>query len=255
MSIFEPFKGAAAVARELQMLSLVQPWTLRWKPVCSSTETVLSSWLRENPLLDHSPRALIAKRQTHGIGQWNRAWKSPVGGVWVSAAFPLTTTHKNASLLGLAVAVAMSESLEAHCVPVCIKWPNDLMIGQKKLAGLLPRISHRGKIMTMGRIGIGLNVCNRVPIEGISLKEVMRPNRCNLTKWTAEVILALDRALDLVSKGDELRVEVERRLWDQVFEDSKTGEKWDIEGIEINGALKVRRGSFKKVLTSRQDPF
>ena len=49
-----------------------------------------------------------------------------------------------AGLIGLALALSLSQRLERHGVPVRIKWPNDLLVDGRKLAGLLPRLVHRG---------------------------------------------------------------------------------------------------------------
>ena len=48
MGIVDTFTGAGAIAQKWQSLSLgKRPWQLRWKPVCASTETALSRWLKE----------------------------------------------------------------------------------------------------------------------------------------------------------------------------------------------------------------
>ena len=155
MRIADSYRGAAAIAHLLRTKpGFSRPWKLRWKPVCASTENDLSDWLMEKPFEDELPRALIAARQTHSTGQRGRIWQSPLGGVWISAAIPLSG-QKSAGLLGLAVAVAMAQRLERYSVPVQIKWPNDLMIGDRKLAGFLPRLVYRGKILRFGRIGLG----------------------------------------------------------------------------------------------------
>ena len=248
MPIGDSFTGAAAVANKLRTKSLdSRPWQLRWKPVCASTEKDLSIWLREKPFKDYFPRALIAARQTHGIGQRGRPWESPFGGVWLSAALPMSEGKKSAGLLGLAIAVALSKRLERAFVPVQIKWPNDLVVGDKKLAGLLPRLIYRGETLRFGRVGLGLNVCNRVPIEGISLAEILSPKHCHPLTWAVEVLLALEHAVELVGDTETVRVEAERILWANKVKDPHSGEIWKIDGLTINGALKLRNGFYKTV--------
>ena len=147
-------------------------WNLRWLPVCSSTETCLAEWLQDAPDLVR-PRAVVAGRQRRGIGQRGRPWQSPTGGVWLSAAMPWPGQSATAAgLLGLAVALELANRLERPGVPVRIKWPNDLLVDGRKLAGLLPRLVHRGNRLRMVRCGVGLNVCNNVPAGGIALVHV-----------------------------------------------------------------------------------
>ena len=244
MRIVDTFTGAGAIAQKWRSQSLgKRPWQLRWKPVCASTEIELSAWLKQNPLTVNPQRAFIAARQTHGIGQQERVWESPLGGVWISAAFSLHGIKKNSSLLGLAVAVALAHRLEKHFVPVSIKWPNDLMIGDKKLAGFLPRLVHRGEALRLGRVGLGLNVCNRVPKGAISLAEILRPSNCCPYEWAAEVLLAFEETAELLHKGELVCAEAERLLWAKEVKDTQTGELLEIEGLNIHGALMLKNGS------------
>ena len=165
------------------------PWRLRGVPVCASTETVLDRWLAgdqdlagDEPL--PAPRAVIARRQRHGHGQRGRPWSSPAGGVWLSAALPWPPEPGTAASVGLAVAVGLCLRLETKRLPVRIKWPNDLVLtggagaqpqggrggsGPLKLAGLLPRLRLRGGTCRWARIGVGLNVANRVPPGAVAL--------------------------------------------------------------------------------------
>ena len=135
----------------------VQPWLLRSVPVCSSTEVLLSRWLK-GPVALAQPWAVVAAHQRWGTGQWGRRWSSPPGGVWLSAALPWQGEGSGrAGLLGLAVAVSFAERLERHGLPVRIKWPNDLVLYGRKLAGLLPSVVQRGSTVRVLRIGLGLN--------------------------------------------------------------------------------------------------
>ncbi len=244
MVIVNRFTGCAPVMREWRRSSLgANSWELRWKPVCTSTEIELSNWLREKPLNGDLSRAFVASRQNRGRGQNGKYWHSPSGGVWISAAFPISNSKNSAGLIGLAVAVALAQRLNQFNIPVRIKWPNDLLIGGKKLAGLLPSLVHRGSHVRFGRVGVGLNVCNPVPIGGISLEKVLKPVRCNHISWTSEVLLSLENAFDLVAQPEYVCAQAERILWARHVLDPKTGLKMCIEGLDIDGALKVTNGS------------
>ena len=143
MSKVRVWKSASSVARNLRIHSLSgRSWKLRWKPVCGSTEYEMSRWIKDQPFKDDCPRAIFAERQTFGRGQQGREWHSPRGGVWVSAAFPMPKMPNSSGIFGLAVALSLVESFEKQGLFVRIKWPNDLMIGQKKLAGLLITLKH-----------------------------------------------------------------------------------------------------------------
>lgn len=234
--------GTAAIANYWQNNSSSDiPWQLRWKPVCASTEINLSQWLLEKPLSDKYPRAFIAGRQTYGKGQRGRVWLSPRGGIWISAALPCLAKQQSVGLFGLAVALALTERLENRKIPAQIKWPNDVLVYGKKVIGLLPSLIYRGHSFRYARVGIGLNVCNKVPKSGISLSEILGFKSCNLSEWAGEILLALDRARYLFDQEESFALDVQKRFWAKEFCDPNSGDIWSIEGVDHTGALKLRR--------------
>ena len=153
-------------------------WTIRHVPVCSSTEELLGTWLRDQPSL-LGPRAVIATHQRRGVGQRGRSWVSPPGGVWISAALPWRSHGSGqAGLLGLALALSVAQRLEQRGLSVQIKWPNDLLVNGRKLAGLLPGVVQRGSQLRLLRIGLGLNVRNSVPGNAIALRRLEGQQDC-----------------------------------------------------------------------------
>ncbi len=189
------------------------------------------------------PRAVFAGRQNYGYGQKGRFWDSPRGGVWTSAALIWPQLQSSASIFGLTVAVALAERLELKGIPIRIKWPNDLMICNRKLAGLLPKLVYRGSRLLIARMGLGLNLRNRVPDEGIALVELLNHFDCCPTYWSSEVLIAFDRAMNLAESPAWIASEVENRLWSDHVKDPETGEIWEIDGVALDGALKLQKGS------------
>ncbi len=251
MQIAKSWNGVAAIAKQLQRNSLYKKnWHLRWSPVCASTEVALSKWLKDQPLHVKSPRAFFSRRQNFGKGQYGRKWESSKGGVWMSAAFDFPEANKSTCLFGLGIAISLSKVLEKKGLDIRVKWPNDLLLKNRKIVGILPRLVHRGSELMFARAGIGLNVCNRTPYEGIALIDELKINLCDPVNWSAEIILALD---DFISNKrytpDYICMEVEKRLWSNYFLDPITNDKWEIEGIEFDGSLKLKRGKFRKLLS------
>ncbi len=235
--------GGAVLAQYRQAAGFAaKAWVVRRVPICSSTEPLLSHWLSQKPLSDH-PRALIAGRQTRAVGQWNRRWFSPFGGLWMSVAMPwVAQSPVSAGLIGLALAVSMAERLERRGLTIQIKWPNDLLVDGRKLAGLLPRLIHRGPRLRLVRIGVGLNVGNSVPHEGIALRQLLGAGHGSPEFWGGELLLALDRCLSMALDQRWCLPEAERRLWCDWVKDPVDGRIWDIEGIAADGALLLRHG-------------
>jgi len=180
-----------------------------------------------------------------------RSWHSPKGGVWVSAAIKREGLYeKNSQLYGLAVALALVERIEQIGVNVKIKWPNDLLVDGQKLAGILPRLFFRGGKLRLLRVGVGLNVFNNVPKEGISLKQIVGKKKMNINFWSSEVLLAIERSLDFLEDKNLLCSQVEERLWSKKYIEKETGNQWDIKGIDSIGRLIIFNEGKEKILST-----
>ena len=218
-------------------------WRLKCRPVCASTELELSHWLQSVPWRGERPRAVLADHQTRGQGQRGRRWEAARGGVWISAALPWDSCNGYADMLGLIVAYSLCERLEQAGLPVRIKWPNDLLIDSRKLAGLLPRLVFRGGRLRMVRIGIGMNVANPVPVGAIALRELLPRGCARRNIWTVEVLKALEKIQTLAHRPELVRRGIETRLWANQVKDPQSGEIWEIQGLALNGALQLRQGA------------
>jgi BirA family biotin operon repressor/biotin-[acetyl-CoA-carboxylase] ligase len=97
---------------------------------------------------------VVAEEQTAGRGRQGRSWAAPRGrALTLSALWRLDGSFE---LLPLAVALAVCEACESITPVRCrIKWPNDVWIGERKLAGILIETRPRER---WALIGIGLNV-------------------------------------------------------------------------------------------------
>ena len=225
-------------------------WRLMLKTICASTEIELSNWIAKKPVKKNQPIAIFSSCQRFGQGQAGRIWHSPKGGVWVSTAIKREgTCENNSQLYGFAVALALVERIERIGVDVKIKWPNDLLVDGQKLAGILPRLFFRGEKLRLLRVGVGLNVLNNVPKEAVSLKQIIGDKNMNINFWSSEVLIAIERSLELLDNKKFLCSEVEQRLWSRKYTDKDTGYQWDIKGIDSSGRLILFKKDKVKVLS------
>jgi BirA family biotin operon repressor/biotin-[acetyl-CoA-carboxylase] ligase len=97
---------------------------------------------------------VLAERQTAGRGRRGAAWVAPVG---ESLAFSILVRPDEPKALwprlALAAGLAVAEAIESHCPHVGIKWPNDVWIGHRKVAGILVEAGADFAI-----VGVGLNI-------------------------------------------------------------------------------------------------
>lgn len=102
--------------------------------------------------------AVRADTQTEGRGRFSRTWISDLGGLWLSAVVPMPSDPLRARLLPLAAGWALFEAVASLGVAGArLRWPNDLMVAERKLAGLLVESPAAGRAV----VGIGINVANR----------------------------------------------------------------------------------------------
>src|SRR3546814_8669630 len=104
------------------------------------------------------PQALLAEMQTAGRGRRGRSWISPFGAnLYLSIAWSWPAWPPELSALSLAIGVACAKVIENHGVAdVRLKWPNDLLVDDRKLGGIL--IEHRGEAGGACRVVVGIEL-------------------------------------------------------------------------------------------------
>ncbi len=101
---------------------------------------------------------VTADLQTKGRGQFGKKWVSPRGeNLIVSYCFFVDTERSNALSLTHVLALSVAHVLELHGILCQIKWPNDLLVSGKKIAGILCETENLAPLMGVV-IGLGLNI-------------------------------------------------------------------------------------------------
>ena len=125
-------------------------WTLHEYAVCTSTNMVaaqLPAW-----------SAVRADTQTKGRGRFERNWVSDAGGLWLSAVVPIRQKSAAWHFLPVAIGFAVCQALGSLGVKnLRLRWPNDVLVGRLKLAGLLLDQFSPNLVVA----GIGINVRNQ----------------------------------------------------------------------------------------------
>jgi BirA family biotin operon repressor/biotin-[acetyl-CoA-carboxylase] ligase len=130
---------------------------------------------------------VIAEVQTGGKGRMGRAWASPRGNLYLSVILrPEVPVHK-APLITLMGAVAVASAVREHLgIPAGIKWPNDILIAGKKVAGLLTEMSAETDRIRHIVLGIGVNV-------NMDIRELPADVRRTATTLAAVAAARVDR--------------------------------------------------------------
>jgi len=107
---------------------------------------------------------VTAETQTTGRGRMDRRWQSPRGGAWFTLAWPCHKPAEHYETLPLVVGLAVCETIETgfgvDASGLMIKWPNDVLHGGKKLAGILCERTLANASPVPLLVGVGINVNN-----------------------------------------------------------------------------------------------
>ncbi len=139
----------------------------RWNvPRCELAQSLGSTLDRAHVLgAEGAPSGtiVIALEQTAGRGRDGRIWHSPPGGLWLTLLLrPRAATLGIVSIrAGLVLADVVDEL--AGCPLAQVKWPNDVLIGDRKLAGVLCEGRWQGDSLQWLAVGLGVNVTNEIP--------------------------------------------------------------------------------------------
>lgn len=102
---------------------------------------------------------VISDSQTRGRGRLHRRWISPPDlNLYMSVILRPPIDAKDAPLLTLVASIAVAETIKKLGVDTLIKWPNDVLIGRKKVAGVLTEMQPKGDKVDFTVVGIGVNL-------------------------------------------------------------------------------------------------
>lgn len=135
---------------------------IEYHDILKSTNTTAVELL--GPLLDNAPALVLTSNQSAGRGRKGNLWWSSGGALtfsWVANAAELPVTVERRSMVSLAAGLAVRDALLAMLpnAPFVLKWPNDVLIGDRKVCGILVEqhaVAERQAVI----IGIGINVNN-----------------------------------------------------------------------------------------------
>jgi BirA family biotin operon repressor/biotin-[acetyl-CoA-carboxylase] ligase len=101
---------------------------------------------------------IISKKQTGGKGRMKRRWFSPIGGIWMSIIIHPDFDISNTTLVPIATSLALCKAIEKTTrIKPELKWPNDITIKGKKVAGILVDTSIESNKIESLILGVGIN--------------------------------------------------------------------------------------------------
>jgi BirA family biotin operon repressor/biotin-[acetyl-CoA-carboxylase] ligase len=176
---------------------------IEWRLHVRSTQDELNKL--KNEALDGT--VLVAETQYAGRGRLARSWFSAVGGIWMSVLLRPTWPRSH-QILPLAFAVATAKAIgDVTKLSPVIKWPNDLMVRSRKVAGLLAEATYKGNQLDHLIFGLGVNAniqMTRLPkaLRGVSTSISHELGReINRTLLAKRIIQEMDNSYQRFESG------------------------------------------------------
>ena len=186
--------------------------------------TVVDSTNRRAKEVAKPKTLFIAERQTDGRGRYGRRWMSEAGGLYFSIASPPQLPVEDIPKLTLTTGVAVAKALKAM-----LKWPNDVLYNGRKLCGILCELF--GEIEEpMVVVGIGINVNNPTPSNGVSLKDI-HGREFNRLEVLRDVLVSFERHYFRLLNGE----------WEDIREEWKCLS----ETLGRNVVVRTARGNYE----------
>tara|TARA_B100000029_G_scaffold123654_1_gene117171 strand:+ start:1333 stop:2334 length:1002 start_codon:yes stop_codon:yes gene_type:complete len=208
---------------------------------------------------------IIAEKQTSGRGRLDRKWTSPKGGIWFSLIIHPKFDVSSSTLIPILSAVALSKSIKSVLdIETEVKWPNDITMNGKKVAGVLVDASFQTNSIDYLILGIGINfdidtkklekrltkTPNFYGIDSLRGKEDKTPPKTLLK----EFLLQFEKNLFQLDKGEKSKIikEWTKRaagIGKKITINTSNGKISGIsQGIDNDGALKIKtRNETKKI--------
>ena len=208
---------------------------------------------------------IIAEKQTSGRGRLDRKWTSPKGGIWFSLIIHPKFDVSSSTLIPILSAVALSKSIKSILgIETQVKWPNDITMNGKKVAGILVDASFQANSIDYLILGIGINfdidakklekrltkTPNFYGIDSLRGKEDKTPPKSLLK----EFLLQFEKNLFQLDKGEKSKIikEWTKRaagIGKKITINTSNGKISGIsQGIDNDGALKIKtRNEIKKI--------
>ena len=154
-----------------------QPWPIISLNSVSSTNNYASQLLSENKIVEET--VITAYKQEHGRGQQDNIWESEPGKnlTFSLVLFTNFLEVKNQFYLSQCVSLAIIDFFKIHSINAKIKWPNDILVNDNKIAGILIENSIIDQTLLHSIVGIGLNVnqnkFSEIAANAISMKNLL----------------------------------------------------------------------------------
>jgi BirA family biotin operon repressor/biotin-[acetyl-CoA-carboxylase] ligase len=197
---------------------------------------------------------VIAESQTQGRGRLGRKWLSPEGGIWLSIILKPKIQPLYAPRITLLAGVAVAKTIRSIGLQARIKWPNDVLINEKKVCGILTEIEAEIDLIDHCVVGIGIDA----NVDTESFPEDVRESSTSLKKELGHEINRVEFVQGLLEEFESLYLKFQNEGFPSILEEwrnmSSTIGEWvkittqtktiygEAIGVDNDGALILETG-------------
>jgi BirA family transcriptional regulator, biotin operon repressor / biotin---[acetyl-CoA-carboxylase] ligase len=168
---------------------------------------------------------ILAETQTHGRGRLSRPWASPPGGIWMSLVLKPIIPLNHVYQINMAVSVALCRALSSlFGLDAGIKWPNDLLIRELKICGILMEVGAQVDRLDYAVVGLGLNANNDLS---------QFPAEWRSSSLAAQLGHDIDRCDFICRILEEIEVAYENMGRKEIFEE------WRSRSLTLNKQVRI----------------
>jgi BirA family biotin operon repressor/biotin-[acetyl-CoA-carboxylase] ligase len=172
----------------------------------SSTNAVALSSVGQR----QSGSVILAEIQKEGRGRLSRSWASPPGGIWMSLILkpdiPLSRVYR----INMAASVSICRAISRLGLEAGIKWPNDILIQEKKVCGILTELGAQMDRLDYVVVGVGLNANNDT---------AAFPSQWRSTSLAAELGRSIDRCALIAAILNEMEKAIDSMESQEIYEE------------------------------------
>jgi len=199
---------------------------------------------------------VVAGEQTKGRGRLKRIWLSSPGGLYFTVVLRPQIPAVISARVNFAAALVLVRTLRRmFAVEAMVKWPNDILIGDRKLVGMLSEMEAEADMVTFINIGVGINVNNDPTpdeVKASSLKKILGRNvarKSLLSEFLDEFESYMNgKSLDdVISEWKQYTMTLNRHV--RIVTANRTYQGLAVD-VDENGALvlKLADGTNQKVI-------
>ena len=166
----------------------------------------------------------------------------------MSAAYPIKSKTFIPEIFSISIAYKLCEMFSEESIKVSLKWPNDIFYGSKKLLGFLPKVITRGEEIQFVRVGFGMNLNNKSPLQGISLCEIMGRKHLSESYWSSKILHVFNESIHINKNRDHIIRGANKFLNKTYLPKEYIENDWIIKNIDSRGGLVISKDKDQKII-------